>query len=49
MGDVPVITDGTLLAYWRDIVLHDKKEKTYVLINIAIPDDSDINREESEN
>ena len=49
MWDVPVITDGTLLANWRDIVLHDKKEKTYILINIAIPDDSNVNTEESEN
>ena len=28
--------------------MHDKKEKTYILISIAVPDDSNINAEESE-
>jgi len=33
----PVIIDRTILANCPDIVLHDKKEKTCLLINIAIP------------
>ena len=30
------------------IVLHDEKEKTCLLINISIPDDSKVNTKESE-
>jgi hypothetical protein len=48
MWDVPVITDRTMLANQPDIVLHDKKEKTCLLINTAIPDDSSINKKETE-
>jgi len=47
--DVPVITDQTILANWPDVVLHYKKESTCLLINIAIPDDSNINTKETEN
>jgi hypothetical protein len=39
MWDILLITDQTILAYRPDKVLHDKKEKTCLLINIAIPDD----------
>ena len=43
MWDIPVITDWTILANWPDVVLHDKKEKTCLLIDIAIPDISNFN------
>ena len=33
---------------WADIVLRDKKEKTCLLISVAIPDDSNTNTKESE-
>jgi len=38
MWDVPVITDGTILAFQPNIVQHDKNKKTCLLINTAIPD-----------
>ena len=41
--DVPVITDRTILANRPDIVLLDKIEKTCLPIDIAIPDDSNLN------
>jgi hypothetical protein len=41
MWDIPVIADRKILANQPDyIVLHDKKEKTRVLIDIAVPNDS---------
>ena len=46
--DVSVIIDRTVLAHWPDIVLHDKKEKTWLLISVAISDDSNINTKETE-
>jgi hypothetical protein len=48
MWAIPVITDRTMLANQPDIVLHDKKEETCLLIDIAIPDDSSINKKETE-
>jgi hypothetical protein len=48
MWGVPVTTDLTILANCSDIALHDKKEKTRLLIDIAIPDDSNINIKETE-
>jgi len=36
-----------ILAHPPDRVLHDKKEKTGLLIDIAIPDDSNINTKET--
>ena len=44
MWDIPVITDRKILANQPDIVLLDKKEKAHLLIDIAIPDDSDNNK-----
>jgi len=38
MWAVPVSTDRTILANRSDILLHDKQERTYPIINIAIPD-----------
>jgi hypothetical protein len=48
MWDVPIITDRTIRANQPDIVLHDKKENTCLLITIAIPDDSNVNTKETE-
>jgi len=41
--DVPVITDRTVPANRPDAVLRDKTEKTCLLIDIALPDDSNVN------
>jgi hypothetical protein len=43
MWDVAFITDWTILANQPGIVLCDEKEKTCQLINIARPDDSNVN------
>jgi hypothetical protein len=48
MWDVPVITDQRVLANHPNTVLHDKKENTCLLINIDIPDDSNVNANETE-
>ena len=48
MWYVPVITDRTILANPPDLVLHDKKEKICLLIDIAIPDYSNLNTKETE-
>ena len=48
MWDVPVITDRTTLANRPDIILHDKKEKTCLLIDVVIPDDSNIKIRQTE-
>jgi hypothetical protein len=47
MWDIPVITDRTILANWPNVVLHDKKEKTCLWIDIAIPDISNFNVNET--
>jgi predicted alpha/beta superfamily hydrolase len=39
LWDVLVIADQAILANRPDLVLHDKKEKTCLLIDIAILDD----------
>jgi hypothetical protein len=46
--DVPVIRDRTILANRPDIILHDKKEKTCLLTDIAIAGDSNVNRKQTE-
>jgi hypothetical protein len=48
MWDVPVITNCTILVSRPDTVLHDKKEKICLLIDIAMPDDSNVNRKDIE-
>jgi len=48
MWDVPVITDWTILANRHNTVLHDNKEKTCPLIDIAIPDNPNVNTKEAE-
>jgi len=37
MWDIPVITDRTILTDQPDIVLHNKKQKTCLLIDVTIP------------
>jgi hypothetical protein len=48
MWYVPVIADRMILTNPSDIVLHDKKEKICLLIDIAIPDDSNVTTKETE-
>jgi hypothetical protein len=48
MWDVPVITDRMILANRPDTVLHDKEEKICLLIDIALPDGSNINKKYTE-
>ena len=48
MWDVLGITDRTVLANRPDTVLHDRKEKNCLLIDIATPDDSNVNTKETE-
>jgi hypothetical protein len=43
--DVPGITDRKTVANRTDKALQDKREKTCLLIDIAIPDDSKVNTE----
>jgi hypothetical protein len=45
--DILVITGQTVLANRPDIVLHDKKQKTCILITTAIPDESNFNTKET--
>ena len=47
MWDVPGVTDRTVLANRPDTVLHDRKEKTRLQIDIATPDDSNVNTKET--
>ena len=47
MWYLPPITDRMILANPPDIVLHDKKEKIGLLVDIAIPDDSKVNTKET--
>jgi len=46
--DVSVITDRTILVNRPDIVLYDKIEKTCLLIDMAVPDDSNNDTKETE-
>jgi hypothetical protein len=48
MWDVPVITDQAVLVNQPDIFLHDRKKKTYPLIDIAMLGDSNVNTEATE-
>jgi len=48
MWDVPVTTDRTILVNRPGVVLHEKAEKTCLLIDVDIPDDSDGNTKETE-
>jgi len=46
--DVPVVIDRTILANRPDVVLHDKTEKTCLLIDVAISVDTKINTKGTE-
>jgi len=48
MWYVPVIRNQTILVNRPGVVLHDKTEETYLLVDVAIPDDSDGNTKETE-
>lgn len=48
MWDVPIVIHRTILANRPDIVLHDKKEKTCLLIDIVVPDDTNFMLKETE-
>jgi hypothetical protein len=48
MCDVPAVADGTVLANRPDKVLHGKKKNTCLLIDIALPDDPNVNTKETE-
>jgi len=48
MWDIPVITNRKILAHPPDVLQHDKKEKTCLLIDIAVADDSYISTKETE-
>jgi hypothetical protein len=48
MWDISVITDRTILANRSDIVQPEKKQKTCLLIDIAIPVDSNVNTKGTE-
>ena len=48
MWDILVITDRKILAHLTNVLQHHKKEKTCLLIDMAIADDSNINTKETE-
>ena len=54
-GDVTVLwnqavhTDRKVRANMPDIIIKNKKEKTYTLIDVAIPADSNVVQKEAEN
>jgi len=48
MWDVLVIADRKILAHLPDVLQCDKKEKIYLLIDMAVADESNINTKETE-
>jgi len=48
MWDLPGITDRKIFANRTDTVLYDKWEKTCLLIDIAIPGESNVNTKGTE-
>jgi hypothetical protein len=48
MWYIPGITDRTILANPPGKVLHDTKDEICLLIDVAIPDDSNVNTKETE-
>jgi hypothetical protein len=48
MWDVPAVTDRKILVKRPDTVLRDKEGNTCLMIDIAIPDDSNFNTKETE-
>jgi len=49
MWEEPFITERTVPANRPDAVLHDKTEKTCLLVDIAMPDDPNVNTKEVKN
>lgn len=48
MWDVPIITDREIHANRPDIVVHNKKEKSCMLIDVSIPNDANVMLKETE-
>ena len=48
LWDYSIITDRKILANRPDIVIHDRKSKTCMLIDVSIPDDKNIALKEAE-
>ena len=48
LWDYAIITDRKILANRPDIVIHDRKSKSYRLIDVSIPDDKNIALKEAE-
>ena len=48
MWDVSIITDRRIVANRPDLVIHNKKERTCLLIDVAVPDDKIILMKQAE-
>jgi hypothetical protein len=48
VNSTTIMWDRTVLAKSPDVIIHDEKEKTCLLIDIALPDDSNFNTKENE-
>ena len=48
MSVVPLIWDQTILTNRTDIFLRDNRQKTWLMIDTAIPNDSNVNTKETE-
>ena len=46
--DCAIITDRRILANRPDIVIHDRKSKSCMLINVSVPEDKNIALKEAE-
>ena len=47
MWDVPIVTGRQILANCADTALHDEKRRLALLIDVAIPDDSKLNKKKT--
>ena len=48
MWDSPVVTDRTITVNRPDLVIHNKKKKTCLLIDVSVPDDGNVMMKEAE-
>ena len=48
LWDYSIITDKKILANRPDVVIHDRKSKTCMLIDASVPDDKNIALKEAE-